>query len=130
MSTVPDAATASALLAALGARGVAVTLDGDTLRVRAPRGAVGACDRAALAEHRAGVVALLLAEAEYERLYRDKILPLGDARRAAMARGDHAEAAKLDAERGALAAGEYTAAGRRYLLLAGEDPCFEGEIPA
>ena len=60
---------------------------------------------------------LAQAEAEYEQMYWGRIIPMGDARRAAIQRGDHAEAARLGAERGALAAGQYTDARRRYLAL-------------
>ena len=134
MSTLRTIAVAERLVADLEARGVAVTLDGDALRIRALRGAIGADDRAALAAHKAEIAGLLAggqgsggtafdredlaqAEAEYERLYWGRIIPLGDARRAAIERGDHAEAARLDAEKGALAEGEYTNARRRYLAL-------------
>ena len=141
MSTLRTIAVAERLVADLGARGVAVTLDGDALRIRALRGAIGADDRAALAAHKAEIVGLLVAggtgsattapdpaapvspgalaqaEAEYEQMYWGRIIPLGDARRAAIERGDHAEAARLGAEKGALAAGEYTDARRRYLAL-------------
>jgi len=133
MSTLPAIAVAERLLAELGTRGVSVTRDGDTLRVRAPRGGIGAGDRAALAEHKAEIVGLLAghgpvatdpypadlvqAEAEYQEMYWKRIIPLGHARRAAIERGDHAEAARLDAEKGALAEGEYTDARRRYLAL-------------
>ena len=60
---------------------------------------------------------LAQAEAEYEQMYWGRIIPLGDARRAAIERSDHAEAARLGAEKGALAEGEYTDARRRYLAL-------------
>jgi len=72
---------------------------------------------AAISDDVAATALLAQAEAEYERLYWGRIIPLGDARRAAVARGDHAEAARLEAEKGALAAGEYTDARRRYLAL-------------
>jgi hypothetical protein len=49
--------TATALRAALAARGITLTLDSGRLRVTAPRGAIQDDDRAALREHRHALAA-------------------------------------------------------------------------
>ena len=56
--------TAAALLAALQTRGVRLAAVGDRLRVEAPRGVLTAADRAALAAHKAALLALLRADAD------------------------------------------------------------------
>ncbi len=51
--------SATELLASLQQRGVLLCVDGDRLRVDAPTGVLSAADRAALAAHKADLLALL-----------------------------------------------------------------------
>jgi hypothetical protein len=60
--------TLEKLLADLRDRGVALAVDGDNLRIRAPRGVLTAADRAALAERKREILAILRGEPAPQRL--------------------------------------------------------------